>query len=207
MKTKRYKLGEIKLKDSVYVSDPCYSLGTWCQALVDNLKPGKYIGYMKKADFGPGGFGGIRVTDIWITHTDYPHLYPVKILDETIDIGVDSGQAGIYDREYYEKHHTPELNERWYDKQFNLIYEYDIKGKKFREPCPVINKKTNKLEWVYPDPKKPKQERRLGIVMDRKGVVSLSGFGDGSYDLYARKNKEGQIIGLRINFIDLRYEE
>lgn len=62
--TKRYKLGELELSDSVYVSDPCYDPGTWCQALVDNLKPGKYIGYMKKAYFGPGGFGGIRVTDL-----------------------------------------------------------------------------------------------------------------------------------------------
>lgn len=204
MKTKRYKLGEIKLKDSVYVSDPCYSIGTWCQALVENLKPGKYIGYMKKADFGPDGFGGIRVTDIWITHVDYPHLYPVKILDSSIDIGVDSGQAGIYDKEYYEKYHIPELNEHWYDRQFSLIYYYDVDGNYFIEPYPVMNKETNKLEWVYPD---PKQERRLGIVMSGKGVVSLSGFGDGSYDLYARKNKEGQIIGLRINFINTHEED
>ena len=204
MKTKRYKLGEIELKDSVYVSDPCYKIETWWQALVENLKPGRYIGYIKKADFGPGGFGGIRVTDIWITHIDYPHLYPVKILDETIDIGVDSGQAGIYDKEYYEKYHIPELNENWYNKQFELIYYYDTNGNDFMGPYPVKNKKTNKLEWVYPD---PKQERRLGIVMDGKGIVCISGFGDGSYDLYARKNKEGQIIGLRINFIDLRYEE
>ena len=200
--TKRYKLGEIELKDSVYVSDPCYSLGTWCQALVDNLKPGKYICYMKKADFGPGGLGGIRVTDLWITHIDHPHSYPVKILDKTIDIGVDSGQAGIYDKEYYEKHHTPKLDESWYDKQFNLIYQYDIDGNKYIEPYLIINKETNKPEWISSG-----QERREGIVMGGKGVVSLSGFGDGSYNLYARKNKEGQIIGLRINFIDLRYEE
>ena len=204
MKTKRYKLGEIELKDSVYVSDPCYDTETWCQALVENLKPGKYIGYMKKADFGPGGFGGIRVTDIWITHTDYPHLYPVKILDPNIDIGVDSVQAGIYDEEYYEKHHIPKLDEHWYDEQFELIYYYDTNGNDFMEPYPVMNKKTNKLEWVYPD---PKQERRLGIVMDEKGIVCLSGFGDGSYDLYARKNKEGQIIGLRINFINIHEDD
>lgn len=202
MKTKRYKLGEIELKDSVYVSDPCYDTETWCQALVENLKPGKYIGYMKKADFGPGGLGGMRVTDIWITHTDYPHLYPVKILDETIDIGVDSGQAGIYDKEYYEKYHIPELDEHWYNKEFDLIYCYDIDGNKYIGPYPKINRKTFEIEWISSG-----QERRDGIALDKKGVVSFSGFGDGSYDLYARKNKEGQIIGLRINFIDLRYEE
>lgn len=43
--------------------------------------------------------------------------------------------------------------------------------------------------------------------MDGKGIVCLSGFGDGSYDLYARKNKEGQVIGLRINFINLHEED
>lgn len=201
MKTKRYKLGEIKLKDSVYVSDPCYSIGTWCQALVENLKPGKYIGYMKKADFGPGGFGGIRATDIWITHVDYPHLYPVKILDSSIDIGVDSGQAGIYDKEYYEKYHIPELNEHWYDRQFSLIYYYDVDGNDFIEPYLKTDWKTGKDEWIYSG-----QERRIGATIDKKGVVSLSGFGDGSYMLYARKNKEGQIIGLRINFIDIHEE-
>lgn len=182
--TKRYRLGELDIKDSVYVSDPCYNPGTWCQALVDNLKPGKYIGYMKKADFGPGGFGGIRVTDIWITHIDHPHLYPVKILDKTIDIGVDSGQAGIYDKEYYEKQHTPKLNENWYDKQFDLIYCYDIDGNKYIEPYLKINWKTGKDEWISSG-----QERRDGIALDKKGVVSLSGFGDGSYNLYARKKQ------------------
>lgn len=188
MKTKRYKLGEIELKDSVYVSDPCYKIETWCQALVENLKPGKYIGYMKKADFGPGGFGGIRVTDIWITHTDYPHLYPIKILDSKIDIGVDSGKAGIYDKEYYEKHHIPELDEDWYDKQFELIYYYDMNGNN-------VFSETSKVE------------RRDGIELDGKCIISFSGFGDGGYELYARKNKAGKIIGLRINFINTHEED
>ena len=202
MKTKRYKLGEIELKDSVYVSDPCYDPGTWCQALVDNLKPGKYIGYMKKADFGPGGLGGIRVTDIWITYTDYLHLYPVKILDETINIGVDSGQAGIYDKEYYEKYHIPELDEHWYDEEFNLIFDYDIEGNEYIKPYYEMNEKTFEIKLISSE-----QERRDGIALDKKGIVSFSGFGDGSYNLYARKNKEGQIIGLRINFINLHEED
>lgn len=197
MKTKRYKLGEIELKDSVYVSDPCYNSGTWCQALVDNLKPGKYIGYMKKADFGPGGLGGIRVTDLWITHSEHQHLYPIEILDPSIDIGVDSGAAGIYDVEYYEKYHTPELNEDWYDKQFDLRYLFDIEGEKFIEPYPEYDDKRRILKWIESG-----QERRDGVELDGKCIISFSGFGDGSYELYARKDKTGKVIGLRINFIN-----
>jgi hypothetical protein len=186
--TERYRLGELELKDSVYVSDPCYDPGTWCQALIDNLKPGKYIGYMKKADFGPGCFGGIRVTDIWIIHSEHPHLYPIKILDPGIDIGVDSGAAGIYDSDYYEKYHTPELNEDWYDKQFDLRYYFDMDGNN-------VFSETSKVE------------RRDGIELDGKCVISFSGFGDGGYELYARKDKAGKIIGLRINFINTHEED
>lgn len=200
--TKRYRLGELELKDSVYVSDPCYDPGTWCQALIDNLKPGKYIGYMKKADFGPGGFGGIRVTDLWIIHSKHQHLYPIEILDPSIDIGVDSGAAGIYDSDYYKEHHTPELDEDWYDKQFDLRYHFDMDGKKYIEPYPEYDDQRRIVRWIYSG-----QERRDGIELDGKCVISFSGFGDGGYELYARKDKTGKIIGLRINFINTHEED
>ena len=214
--SKKYKqeLGTIELGDKVYVSDPCYRVGTWCQAFVEGLKPGKYYGFMYKKDFGPGGFGGIRVTDLWIAHENYIKNYPTKILDKGIDIGVDSGSAGIFDKEYFEKYHIleegkymddyPESSE-WYDKQFDLRYYYDINGEDFIEPHWVddwtfnedgtINN-SGKGHWEYSG-----QERREGIALDNKCVISFSGFGDGGYDLYAGKNSKGEIISLRIRFI------
>ena len=40
-----------------------------------------------------------------------------------------------------------------------------------------------------------------GDVVDGKCVISSSGLGDGSYNLYASQNSEGEIIALRIKFI------
>lgn len=214
--SKKYKqeLGTIELSDKVYVSDPCYRVGTWCQAFVEGLKPGKYYGFMYKKDFGPGGLGGIRVTDLWIAHENYIKNYPTKLLDSTIDIGVDSGAAGIYDKEYFEKYHTledgkyisdyPESDE-WYERQFDLRYSFDINGEKFIEPRWVDDWVFNEDgtisnpregHWEYSG-----QERRDGIALDNKCVISFSGFGDGGYDLYAGKNSKGEIISLRIRFI------
>lgn len=192
-----YDLGVIELKDSVYVSDPCYSVGTWCQALVEGLKPGKYHGFMRKADTD----WGRRVIDLWVAHEDNVDVYPVDILDETIDIGVDSGAAGIYDKEYYEKYHQKEdmtedpEADAWYDNQFDLRYYYDIDGKEIIE-------KLHQAGYFYTD-----QERRDGIALDSKCVISFSGYGDGGYDLYASKNSAGEIVGLRINFINDDFEE
>ena len=179
MSTKKIKycLGELVLGNSVYVSDPCYMPETWCQAVVDGLKSGKWIGYMNKKTIK--GWG-IRVTDLWIVHQDYPDIFPNTLLDPAIDIGVDSGGAGIFDYDYYLKYHDEELNESWYDRQFYLRYDYDMNGN------PIKDRST---------------ERKDGVVIDGKGVVSFSGYGDGSYDLYAEKNQSGEIIALRIKFI------
>ena len=32
----------VHLKDSVYITDPCYEVGIWCQVLVRNVMPGEY---------------------------------------------------------------------------------------------------------------------------------------------------------------------
>ena len=173
----KYKLGDLELGNSVYVSDPCYMPGTWCQAVVDGLKSGKWIGYMNKKEVKDWG---IRVTDLWIVHQDYPDIFPNTLLDPAIDIGVDSGGAGIFDYDYYLKHHDGELDEKWYDRQFDLRYDYDMDGNQISETSST--------------------ERRDGIMLDGKCVVSFSGYGDGGYNLYAEKIQE-EIVGLRIKFI------
>ena len=43
--------------------------------------------------------------------------------------------------------------------------------------------------------------KRWGTV-DDKGVVSDTGHGDGLYDLYISKNPDGEIVGMRVEFID-----
>jgi len=43
--------------------------------------------------------------------------------------------------------------------------------------------------------------KRWGAI-DNKGVVSASGYGKGLYDLYISKNTNGEIVGMRVEFID-----
>lgn len=188
----KYALGTIELGTEVYVSDPCYRVGTWCQALVKGMKPGKYHGFMYKQNFGTAPWQGRRVTDLWIAHESKVDLFPKAILDSDITIGVDSGAAGIYDKEYFEKYHTLEEGKyiddysetsEWYDRQFDLRYYYDKDG---NEINPYRDKEV---------------EKKDGIALDNKCVISFSGYGDGSYRLYSYKNKRGEIIGLRIKFI------
>lgn len=187
-----YELGTIELNDSVYVSDPCYEAGTWCQALMKGLKPGKYHGFMYKVDTG---FGRC-VTDLWIVHEDNIKGFPKKLVKD-VEIGVDSGAAGIFDKDYYENYHTlnengqfNEEHDEWYNKQFDLRYYFDKDGNKLQaEYCPD----SRRFEITG--------ERADGISLDNKCVVSFSGYGDGGYNLYEAKNTKGQIVGLRIKFI------
>ena len=91
----------IKLGNEVVVSDPCYDLPTWCQAVVKNVLPGNYRTLVVKNDEGDWG---IRCSRLIAIHEDYAHQdekfrwsrYPASI-------GVDSGQAGIFSIETYRK--------------------------------------------------------------------------------------------------------
>ena len=109
----KYRLGEIELKDIVFVSDPIYFPGIWCQATIKGIKSGKWIGFMHKKDTGKDW--GTRVTDLWITHEDYQDEFPTLLVKD-VEIGVDSAKAGFFDYDYYLEHHKEELNKDWADR-------------------------------------------------------------------------------------------
>ena len=101
----------ITLGNKVMVSDPCYGMNTWCQGVVENVMPGIYncaVAYSDEGDWG------VRVAEIDVMHQD-ARMYWLEAADVTV--GVDSGQAGIFDYEYYAKHHTEhDVEDGWYDK-------------------------------------------------------------------------------------------
>ena len=198
----KFELGTIELGTEVYATDPCYSIGTWCQVLVQGLKPGKYHCFMYKAYVNDWNGKSRVVTDLWIAHEDNIKAYPKKLLND-YGVGVDTGVAGFFDKDYYEFHQIHETEEQddedehvqeWRFNMFDQIYEYALNGEKYIEPSwDVFTQK-----WVYP---KVKQERLSGKCFDNKCVNCLSGFGDGSYSLYEAKNSKGQIVALRLKFI------
>jgi hypothetical protein len=74
------------------VSDPCYKRGTWCQGVVDNVLPGKWNASVEyDADEG-------RVASLRAEHSTAKAEYNVL---GNFEVGVDSGQAGIFDEAFY----------------------------------------------------------------------------------------------------------
>ena len=114
----------IKLGNKVMVSDPCYGLGTWCQGVLENVLPGN-----QKCDveYSDEGEWGERVSAIEVVHENYNR--PVEFEPEDFEVGVDSGQAGIFDYNYYIKYHTDSkerdhVDDEWYDMVCNHTSEY-----------------------------------------------------------------------------------
>lgn len=151
---------QIQLGKRVRVSDPCYGTGVWCSGVVDNVKEGTYNVDIEISD---EGVWGERVKSLIVVHSEYDgHSLIVKT---PFEVGVDSGQCGIYDEDYYNQYHTgDDCNREWYKDICDLTTPFGTK--------------------------------------DGKCVVSSSGFGDGGYNCYLLKDKNNEVVGFQIVFIE-----
>lgn len=93
----------LKLKDKVQISDPCYDLSTWCSGTLENVLPGTYHCFLQREQIEK------RISAIEIRHEQYLDVSPRFFSD--IDVGVDSGQCGIYDLDYFKDVNG---DEEWY---------------------------------------------------------------------------------------------
>ena len=82
----------IKLGHKAIVTDPCYTLDTWCTYIVNNVLPGEYKTSVKLVD---GGSWGKRVSELSAIHSEYITT-PLEWELVSDNIGVDSGKCGIY---------------------------------------------------------------------------------------------------------------
>lgn len=115
---------------------------------------------------------GNRVSHLYAVHSDY-NVQPDEITEEqNFEVGVDSGTAGIFDYEYYAQYHTGHTDDTWYDHKI----------------CNAF----------YPN----RCEMGIDIIKTHnKGVASNTGYGDGTYICYVKRNDEGQIIAILIEYI------
>lgn len=115
---------------------------------------------------------GERVSHLYAIHSDYNvDLNDIKE-EQDFEVGVDSGTAGIFDYEYYAIYHIGRTDDQWYDHRI----------------CNAF----------YPN----RCETSINIIQTQyKGVVSHSGFGDGSYTCFVKRNDEGKIIAIMIEYI------
>jgi hypothetical protein len=91
-------LGQFKVNSGLLrVSDPCYDKSIWCTGTIADVKNGTWEAYMK---LDPSGN---RVSELLTFHKDTT----AKLIrndrwdEQNIDIGVESGQCGIFDNSSY----------------------------------------------------------------------------------------------------------
>jgi len=166
------KIGTFLTSSNVLrISDPCYDKKVWCCGIVKNCEVGKWSAFLYYSDEGSLGK---RVSEIFAIFGDVSEnqaeqkYLTTEWKDTTIDVGVDSGQCGIFDDSKYPNgEDTGEYgdDDSFYGKCCNLTLDSNDSG---------------------------------GVI--DFGVVSSSGFGDGSYTCLVPDN-ENKVSAIRVVFI------
>lgn len=164
-------LGDFQVESGkVRVSDPCYQPDTWCAKTLENVKRGKWFA---EADIGGLSGWGQRVFALRCYHESVsrPHLMEREV--ESNDIGVDSGQAGVFDHSHFKE----DLDAVEFKRQYK---EAICPEEPWYSMCCDIT--LSKMAGTIPF-----------------GVVSSSGVGDGSYVCEVAR-KDGEICLIEVDF-------
>ena len=113
------KLGEFKVKSGkLFLSDPCYSREIWCQIKDIEAENGDWNAFVIESDDNHWDNGNNICAELLASHNDALSIFQT-IFDQgeelPSEVGVDSGQAGIYDDEAFHSE-----DENWYDKNCNI---------------------------------------------------------------------------------------
>jgi len=171
----------------VVVSDPCYelSLGERCLKVLE-VKNG--IWHMNKVISDEGGWGS-RVARLNVKHGDIKHGSSGFVTRSLLpgDIGVDSGQAGVFDFSHY--------------RDDSVVETASMLGK------PLCQEENAGDKWYNLCCDRTINDEFEGGSVIPFGCVSSSGFGDGGYNVYVGKNAQGEIVEIEIVFIGDDEEE
>jgi hypothetical protein len=166
-----------EVKSGVMVcSDPCYSLDTWCMGIVENVKNGTWLASIETSDEGDWG---VRIATLEVRHNDFKDTN-LKFVDELpFTGGVDSGQFGFFDKEFYRNDESAKDLPKY---DFSSDFDKESGDIWYRACCDLT---LAKEQW--------------GVLPN--GVVSSSGYGDGSYGVFGEKNAEGEYVAFKVVFI------
>jgi len=162
----------IRLSDTVMVSDPCYTLDVWCKHKLTGVLPGEYLTNVLKSDEKTWG---TRVGLLVAVHKDYINDHLDWRTVKGADIGVDSGQCGIFSMEHYR-------DDSIFPEPSGFGYSESQEGDRWYGH--MCDRTLSKEQWGSYD----------------TGVVSSSGYGDGSYRLLVAKHN-GTIVGIGIDYL------
>lgn len=174
----------ITLNDTVMVTDPCYEIPTWCQIKLTGVLPGKYVPMC--LDIDTGGWGNRQAVLLVVHHYYLDHKLAWRKTPG--EVGVDSGQAGIFS---YDSYRNDEISK---DIQVpELMYD----------GCPFDYPWRDKAgdAWYEQISRITLSEKFWGTY--NEGVASRSGYGDGSYTCYTAK-KDKKIVAIAIDFNVIR---
>lgn len=153
----------------IRISDPCYDKDDYLGGLVIEAKNGEWVA---SADLEKTGWGD-RITKLTAEYNG-----PVSVADcSTHSIGVDSGQAGVFDFDSY--------------KDDNLVKNVARVHKE------VI---CEDEPWYSICCDRTLSNHQWGVIPN--GAVSTSGYGDGMYDVNCFLDKNGDVVRVEITFID-----
>ena len=157
-------------------SDPCYSIDppTWCQGIINNVKNGTWVANVEKSDEGDWGE---RIARLRVEHINAKRTYLTTQVD--MDGGVDSGQFGFFDKDFYRNDEAAKDLKKY---EFSPDYDREEGDSWYRACCDLTLAKES---W--------------GVLPN--GVVSSSGFGDGSYPVFGEKDENGEWIAFEVIFI------
>lgn len=155
------------------VTDPCYNRGTWCQGTVENVQDGRWKGKLVLSDEDDWG---TRVAELHAFHEDWEGINADRPCE--FEVGVDSGQAGVFSEALYPSDETGDYGDR--DSFYGRACEATL-GKNYPE------------DRVYG-----------GVITE--GIVSSSGYGDGGYEAFTGIARE-KVVAIKIVFIPEEEEE
>lgn len=218
--------GDIVLPEHVIVTDPCYDPGIWCNGELHNVRPGKY--HTKVITKLSSWLGmGTRISDLVVWHESIEEP-DFRAYEETdINVGVDSGTAGIFDYNHYVKKYK---DEEWRDYMSFGTLDYDefvkdepdklqqrcyvewqqalvhLEGiEPLGERCEFVDTTRNYLWDKYGfDPCQFTNDgfmrrRHNRAYTDGHGVACSSGDGDGVYGCFIAK-QDDEIVAIRLDF-------
>lgn len=226
----KVKIGEyIQESDKVFVSDPSYEYikrehepGSFLMKLnlvINNVLDGKWDVNLMIKDYEKE-----RNAELVCIHKnvsyDSNNILKLNWIKKGT-IGVDSGQAGIYDLKYYRDDNvvykisdTDAISDNNIDynsqSDYNVSsdYRHNSESQSATELQSEVRTETqtetdNNIgeEWYSMNSKLTlKPTDYAGAIPF--GAVSSSGYGDGTYNVYVIKNNNSDIVGIKIIFID-----
>jgi hypothetical protein len=168
------KIFEI-VSNKIIASDPCYSIPTWCQGIIENVKNGTW-----SAETESVNSWGKRIAELRIQHINAKKTNRWIEIENTF--GVDSGQFGFFDFASYKN-----------DESVKELKKYDFGGDF------GIDEESGE-DWYRACCSLTLGDEQWGVLPN--GVVSSSGYGDGSYGVYGMKDENGEWCAFQVVFID-----